>query len=283
MALIDKIQQNLATAGTQQQGNTDQTGRARTLLAAKSGKQIGAGQLAPASAVGEAAAIDQTNQQMAALQPQGQVAAAEIGQAVKQLGAQETGARADLALRQKQLQQSNLLRKQQLLGDLGRDRATLDLEKDRAKLEQLAFTMRMNDKQYLDQLEMEGTRQRLDNDLNFKEELQKSIMGSNDELLKQSLGNRDIMAAGDREFAEAMGAMDINAALQMASNEARDAKAAATIGAAGGLATAAVGAYGQYKPGTSTTSTAPANAGTTQAHGGPGSSDVAGSSWKSGV
>lgn len=283
MALIDKIQQNLATAGSAPMGTTDQTARARTLLAAKSGKSLSSAASAPQSAVAESTAVDQSNQAMAPVQQAGQVAAAGLGQQVQQLGAQETGARADLALRQKQMQQSNANRKQQLLSELGRNKATLNLDRDRAKLEELAFTMRMNDKKYLDTLELEGTRKRLDNDLNFKEELQKSIMGSNSELLQKSLGNTNIMAANDRDFAKAMAAMDINAALDMANNEAKDSKQAAMISGVGGLATAAVGAYGSYKPTSAAASTAPANAGTTQAHGGPGSSDVAGSSWRSGV
>lgn len=275
MALIDKIQQNLATAGSEPVGNTDQTGRARTLLAAKSGKAVNAAASAPQSAVAESAAVDQTNQAMAPVQQAGQVAAAGIGQQVQQLGAAETGARADLALRQKQLQQSNSIQKQQLLADLSRDRASLDLDRDKAKLEQLAFTMRMGDQKYLDQLEMEGQRKRLDNDLNFKEEMQKSIMGSNDELLKKSLGNTNIMAANDRDYAKALSAMDINAALEMARNEAKDAKAAAMISGVGGLATAGIAAAGT-KWSSGPAAPAPANAGTTQAHGGPSGPDYTG-------
>lgn len=269
MALIDKIQQNLATAGSTPIGTTDQTGRARTLLAAKSGKALPTTASAPQSAVAESAANDQTNQALAPVQQAGNIAAANVGQQVKQLGAAETGARADLALRQQQLQQSNSIRKQQLLGDLGRDRASLDLDKDRAKLEQLAFTMRLSDKKYVDQLEAEGYRKRLDSDLGFKEELQKSIFGSNTDLVKKGLGNKDVLSADNREFAQALANIDINAALQVASNEAADAKQAAMISGVGGLATAGVGYYGSTKnasttgstaaPGTSTASSAPAS------------------------
>lgn len=259
MALIDKIQQNLATATAAPVATTDQTARARSLLAAKSGKNIGVADMAPASAIAEGAANDQTKQKLEELKPAGQMAAAGVGQAVQQLDAQETGARADLALRQQQMQQSNSLRKQQLLADLGRARGSLDLDRDKAKLEQLAFTMRLSDKQYLDKLEAEGAKKRLDSDLGFKEELQKSIFGSNTDLMKESLGNKDVLAADNREFAQALASIDINAALQMASNEAKDAKAASMIGAVGGLANAGVGYYGSTKNASTTGTTSPSS------------------------
>jgi len=249
MALIDKIQRNLAATGTEAVGTTDQTGRARQLLAAKSGKAVGAGQLAPQSAIAESAAVDQTRQQLEQLQPQGQLAAAEVGQKVQQLGMQEQSARADLDLRRQQMQQQNSIRKQELLSDLGRQRGTLDFEKDKAKLEQLSHTMRMGDQKYLDKLELEGQRNRLDNDLAFKEALQKAVLGSNKDLLVKSLGNQNVLASSDRDFQKAMASIDLNAALQMAQNEMADAKQAATIGAVGAMGAAGVSAYGSYKSG----------------------------------
>lgn len=247
--LLDKIQQNLAASGAQSVGTTDQTGRARTLLAAKSGKQVSTGQLAPQSAVGEAAAVDPARQGLTALQPQGQLAAAEVGQQAQQLGAAEEAGRADLALHKQQALQQNTIRKQQLFGEMSREGRKLDLDRDAATLEQMAHTLRLSDKQYMDMLESEGQKRRLDSDLAFKEELQKSILGSNSDLLKQSLGNKSVLAANDREFQQAIASMDINAALQMAANEAHDAQTAAKIGAAGSLANAGVSAYGSQQEG----------------------------------
>jgi hypothetical protein len=89
----------------------------------------------------------------------------------------------------------------------------------------------------------------LDNDLDFREALQKSIFGSNTELLKKGLGNKDIMEASDREFREAMAGIDINAALEMANNEMADASKAAMISGATTLATSGIGAYGTYSGG----------------------------------
>lgn len=249
MALIEKIQQSLATTGSEPVGNTDQTGRARQLLAAKSGKQISTSQLAPQSAVAEAAAVDQTRQQMAALQPAAQLASAQLGQQAQQVSAAETGARADLALRQQQMQQQNSLKKQQLLSEAAREGRKLDFDRDAAKLEQIAHTMRLSDKQYMDKLEMEGQKRRLDNSLAFKEELQRSIFGSNTDLLKTGLGNKSVLEASDRDFAEMMNQMDITAALEFAENEQKDARQAAIIGAAGSLATAGVGAYEDQQEG----------------------------------
>lgn len=253
MALLDIVQRNLATAGTEPVPTTDQTGRARQLLAAKSGKVVSPGALAPQSAIAESVANDQTRQQLETLKPAGQLAAARVGQQVQQLGAQETGARADLELRKAQTLQANSLRKQELLANAAREGRKLDFDRDAAKLEQIAHSMRLSDKRYLDTLEVEGQKKRLEDDLAFKEELQKSILGSNTSLLKQSLGNKSVLSASDREFQEALAQIDINAALQMASNEAKDARQAAMISGMGGLASAGIQGYGAYsstKPGT---------------------------------
>lgn len=280
--LLEKVQHSLATAGSEPVGTTDQTNRARTLLAAKSGKAVAPGALAPASNVAETSAVDRTREAAAELQPAGQVAAAQMGQAEANLASRESGARADLALRQQQMQQQNSLRKNQLLADLSRDRATLNLERDKSKIEQLAHTMRLSDKKYVDMLEREGQKQRLDNDLAFKESLSKAILGSNHDLMVSSLKQGNMLNASDREFANAMAQIDLNAAISMANNEAADAKQAAMISGAGGLASAGISGYGAYSdahPTTKSTSTtgatAPANSGTTQTHGGEG--------WKSGV
>lgn len=284
--LFDKVQQSLGSAGTQPVGTTDQTGRARQLLAAKSGKAVSAGQLAPQSAVAEAAEVDQTRAGLEQVQPAAQVAAAQQQQGQQKIADTEAATRADLALRRQQALQQNDIRKQQLFGEVAREGRKLDYDRDAAKLEQMAHTLRLSDKKYTDMLELEGQRRRLDSELDFKEALNQSILGSNADLLKSNLGNKSVLAASDREFQQTMSQLDLNAALEMASNEAADARQAAMISGAGGLATAGISGYGAYAdahPSTRPTATAPANTGTTQSHGGPGSADVAGSGWRSGL
>lgn len=246
MALIEKIQANLA-ARPETPGAQDQTRRAAGLLAARSGKQVGAP--APMSNLAEQMAGAQTEQQAAQVQQQGQVAAAELGQQQTALAEAERGERADIGLRQKQVEQRASQQKQQILRDLGQGRRTLDAERDRAKLEQLSHTMALGDKQYTDRLQLEGKRARLDDELAFREALQKSIFGSNTDLLKQSLGNKDILEADDREFREMMSGIDIDFAMEMANNELADAKKAAMISGATTLATSGLGAYGTYAGG----------------------------------
>ena len=244
--LFDKIQNNLV-AKPETPGQQDQTRKAAGLLAARSGKQVAAP--APMSNLAEQMAGAQTEQAAAEVQQKGQMAAAELGQAQAAVTEAERGERADLALRQQQSQQRASQQKQQILRELGQGRRTLDTEKDRAKLEQLSHTMALSDRKYVDQLQREGQKLRLDNDLAFREALQKSILGSNEELLREGLGNKDILQADDREFREMMSGIDIDFAMKMADNELADAKKAAMISGVTTLATSGLGAYGTYSQG----------------------------------
>lgn len=227
--LYDTIQQNL----TQKQpapGDTDQTAQARKLLAASSGKATGPS--APASNVGEQAAVDTTRQNLGQVQQQGQMAAAGIQQAQKQVEAGEQTQRGALSINEQATIQHANQQKTQIMQELSQSGQQLDADRDRAKLEQLTQSMALNDKKYVDTLDLEGSKLRLDSDLAFKTELQKSILGSNTDLLKQSLQADDISQASARDWQKLIASIDINQAITLANNAAKDAATASQIGAA---------------------------------------------------
>lgn len=227
--LYDTIQQNL-TKPQPAPGVTDQTAQARKLLAATSGKAGGAP--APSSNVGEQAANDTTRQNLAQVQQQGQMAAAGIQQAQKQVEATEQTQRGALSINEQAAIQHANQQKTQILQELGQSGQQLDADRDRAKLEQLTQAMALNDKRYVDTLDLEGSKLRLDSDLAFKTELQKSILGSNTDLLKQQLQADDISQASSRDWQKVLASIDINQAITLANNAAKDAATASQIGAA---------------------------------------------------
>jgi hypothetical protein len=176
------------------------------------------------SNLGEQAAGDATNQQLATTGQQIQMQQAQQNQAAQAEQAQTDIASAQIDQARKFQTVQNKLRTNQLLNDLSRDRGSLDLEKDKARLEQTAFLLSMQDKKYTDQLQDIGRKRRLDNEANFTQEMEQMALGAQYDLLKQKLGGKDILAASDREYKQALANMTIADAqkaadLEMAANE----------------------------------------------------------------
>lgn len=104
---------------------------------------------------------------------------------------------------------------------------TLGLDRHRSELEQLMFGMRMQNNKYIDQLKMEGDKQRLNDKALFAESLMASALQDEMTLLKGNLEfrqlmfaddllNKGMLARDDREFARRLGELDIETALQVA-------------------------------------------------------------------
>lgn len=224
--LYDVISGNSTTPAAPALG---ETARAQKLFQARSGKQTGTGSEPGISDISEKSASDQTSlnllpvQQAAAAQGQqvGQ-AAAGIEQGRQYEQAQTDQARQGLSLKG-QLQTSSLLQ------DLEQQKGQLDLEKDKSRLEQLAFGLRMQDQTYVDTLQREGARQRLDDAATFNEALQTSIFGEQTDLLQTALGGKSILEASDREFQKFLSSMSIDQAQTLAGIDLKHAAAMGQI------------------------------------------------------
>lgn len=211
--LFDVISQNSATPAAPQLGETE---KAQNLLRAKTGKDIGTGSEPGISDLSERAAADQTRlnliplQQQAGIQSAGiaqQSAGIEQGRQIQQ--AQNTQARRGLSL-QGQIQTNDLLQ------NMEQQKGSLSLEKDKSKLEQLAFGLRMQDQSYIDNLNMEGAKQRLNSEQDFQTSLQGMIFGEQTDLLQKALGGKSVLEAGDREFNQFLNNLNIDQAKQLA-------------------------------------------------------------------
>jgi hypothetical protein len=195
------------------------------------------------SNLGEQSANEETQQQLTQLRQNVEAAKAGAVQQVEQQQAQTDIANSGLDQQQQIRQQQLATQTQQLLQQAAQDSSSLDTDKKAAQLEQLASNLALKDRKYTDTLQREGRRRRLDNSLQFKRELTRSILGDNEMLLKKYLGNKDILEANDREFKRAMGRMDINAALEMARNAAKAQQTQQMYSGAGQIVKGGIAAY----------------------------------------
>jgi hypothetical protein len=224
----------------------DTTSQLSTLLRAKTGK-AGAAPTGTTSTQQEQAAVAQTAQ---AMEPVKQAAATQ--QVAQEQQAREIVQKTQQQQAQIQQQrQANAvqtqLRTNELLQGLEQGKGRIDLARYQAGLEQVGQNLRLSNQQYIDNLQREGARARLNVDLQFKEQLARATLEDNKQLLEKQLGNKSILAASDREFSKRMAEMGLNSAWEMFRNDAKAAKDTAVFTGIGGLITTGIGAYGTYE------------------------------------
>lgn len=243
--LLDAINQNSQQAAAQPQGVTDETSKLGTLLRARTGKSL-SGALG-ASNLGEQSAVSQTNQQM-----QGQVAPQAAIQATAQ-NQQAAGQQQQFNAQSQQIGQARKfddirtqLQVDSTLKDLERNKGQVDLQKDKAQLDQVAQTLRLQNQQYISNLQREGQRARLDNSNDFTEAYTDAVFDNSKEILEKNLGNKSIVNANDRDFQKALAQMGADDAYSMFRAQQKATQDQAMWAGIGGLAQAGIGAYGSY-------------------------------------
>jgi hypothetical protein len=244
-SLLEKIQRSMDQSVTSAEAGMPAPGQSQKIakmMAARSGKAVGAP--VPMSNLGEQSANEETQQQLTQLRQNVETAKAGAVQQVEQQQAQTDIANSGIDQQQQIRQQQLATQTQQLLQQSAQDSSSLDTDKKAAQLEQLASNLALKDRRYTDTLQREGKRRRLDNSLQFKRELTRSIFGDNEMLLRKHLGNKDVLEANDREFKRALGRMDMNAALELARNAAKAQKTQQMYSGAGQIAKGGIAAYG---------------------------------------
>lgn len=126
----------------------------------------------------------------------------------------------DMDERQTNATQELLNRTAGILQDFQQGKARLDNAKDKARMEQALFGMRLANKKYLDQLEIEGKRRRLDNAVQFKEALTETLFKEELDLLRSSLDFKRKLNGDARDFEKLLQDIDIETALKLALQEA---------------------------------------------------------------
>lgn len=95
------------------------------------------------------------------------------------------------------------------------DSAELEDRRDAAQLEQQAFLLSMNDKQYLTELENIGRERQLLTDQGMREEMQRIVMGDNMDAMLDDLNFRRDRAATRRQFSQDLAQIDIDSAMDI--------------------------------------------------------------------
>lgn len=210
--LLDAIRNNSLPQG---QGVTDETSRLQQLLRAKSGKNVAGSDIA-SSNLGEQQTVAQTNQQLnnqvtpgIQLQQEGQAQQAAAEQT-------QTGIQNQSIEQSRQLNSlQNKLKTTSLLNEMERNRGQVDLARNKAAVQQLASNLRFENTKYVDDLQREGQKNRIDSKEGFEEALANAVFGDSRELLEKQLNGKSLLNADQRDFNVAVSRMDLNAAYAM--------------------------------------------------------------------
>jgi hypothetical protein len=221
----------------------DQTQQVQGLLRAKLGKATTApsGSAPIASNVQEQVANRQTELQGQQLQNQGVVEAQQLTQQAAGQQVQLQEQQRELNQRMQDREQNFQLSTENLLKEFERGQARLDDSKDQSKAEQLGFGLRLQDKQYMRNLEQSGAKARIKDAATFGEEMARTEIGNNQALLKLGLDSNAISNASDREFAEMLGQMGIDEANQLFRDEVNHERRMAPYAAGSAILSAGLG------------------------------------------
>lgn len=243
--LLDTLKQNLGQVG-QAEAVADETGTVKQLLAAKRGIIGPQTALGPRGfSVAEAAAKAPAQQQLAETAQAAQLQATGIGQAAAGQAEEERQRTGQIEMQRQQASLQNKIQTENLLRGLEQNRAALTEDQRKAGMEQVAAQLRLQNDAYITNLQREGNRSRLQDDLAFDEQLKKDIAADNIALLKIKFGNQSALDADDRAFTKALAKIDFATAAAMARENSRFAQTQATIQGLGSVATTGIGIAGK--------------------------------------
>ena len=174
----------------------------------------------------------------------------------------------DMEERETNATQELLNKTNAILQDFEQGKARLDNARDKSRMEQALFGMRLANKKYTDQLEIEGRKRRLDNAVQFKEALTEAMFKEEMNLLKDDLSFRRKMAADEREFERMLADIDIELAIKLALQEAEAMQVAQIVSGTKGIATGVIEAIDVKGKQDGTQSTKATSSGTTGTGGG---------------
>lgn len=223
-----------------------QTSQLQQLSQATSGKAGGTQSAPRISNVGEQLANQQTQLQLQQVGQQEQQAQVQTEQTARQVVQEDQFAQKEFTEQTARFMDGLMNEQLGVLQAFSRGEKQLNLKKDKARLEQVGFTLRLNNDKYINKLQEEGFRARLDNDAQFEDELARSIFADELDLFRDNLEFRAAMGADDRQFTEMMAGMDLNSALELANAQSQAAAAQQMWSGIGGVVSGGVAAYSAY-------------------------------------
>lgn len=243
--LLDTIRQNQDLL-QKPAGVTGETQKLSTLLRSKQGK-TGTDPEVAQSNVGEQQAVASTNATMQnQVAPAMQLQAAQVGQAVRGAEQQKNIQTQEISQARRSEDLQNRIKTDELLRGAEQARGTLDFEKDKSTAEQIAFNLRLQNKDYTDSLQREGSKARLNDQLGFKEALTASAFSDNEALARDANMQQAVLNDNTRSFEKKLAGMDIGKAWANMRAEIRGIKSQAMWSAIGGVTQAGIQGAGAY-------------------------------------
>jgi len=240
--LMDSLKKSL-TGEAPKAPELGQTQRVQGLLEAKAGKAL-ADDTGPArSTIGETSAALQTKAALTDQSLQNKLQSASITQEQAAQDVKVEEERKNLGSQVEEYRSAFERQSDNLLRDFERDSRQLEDTRTQSKTEQLGFLLRLQDKQYIDQLQMEGDKARLNSNIGFKEAAFRSQLEDNMTLFKNDQMFKKFVNASERDFREQLGKMDINFAMQVASNAQQAANQQSMFSGIGSLVSAGASIY----------------------------------------
>jgi Arc/MetJ-type ribon-helix-helix transcriptional regulator len=126
-----------------------------------------------------------------------------------------------------------------------RDKVSIGRYKSNSEL--LGFTLRLQDTEYVDKIQMEGKKARLDNSIAMKEAIQNAVFKDEIDLFQSSIYFKQLLNMDARQFQQALSTMDIDSAMKLASSQNDAANSAMLIQTGSQVLSDAAGLYAKYK------------------------------------
>ena len=234
--LFDTIKQRIA----QPEPVTPQLGQGEAIQAlsrAKTGKEAAPGSGPRQSALGEKLAARQAQLGQEQLATTGQLKAAQqteqqadIAERTRQQ-AREYEQQRDLQERQLKIQTDNIL------NEFATGERRLNNRRDLAAMEQVGTALRLENQQYIQNLQQEAQKARLDDSLNFEEALTRDMYQHSEDMMIDESTFNTLIRMDDRAFEQELAKINAAIALELMEKQIKAANTQAMFGAATDLVT----------------------------------------------
>ena len=147
------------------------------------------------------------------------VSNAEVADKEKQVKLQKLQADRQLNLQKINLKSEFARKTQGLLDNFQAQGLDLTIKENQARVEQVGVMLRLQNQEYIQQLKLEGQKLRLNNDLKFKEALQRDIFSAHTDQLEGDYRFKKLLDADDREFTIEASKISLEDAIAFAERE----------------------------------------------------------------
>jgi hypothetical protein len=221
-SLLNKIKSNLQAISSQPAGlgtALDQTSAIQQVSRASTGKLMGPETGPARSRQAVLATTDTIQQAQQSLIDKAQMQTIGQMQKMEAIQADEDFKNNLMTEEQLNTREKMLGIKKDILTEFTNKARTLDLSKDRARLEQLGFVSRLANDKYLNELQNQARIANLSDEATFQEELIRTTFAQEEGLFRSSMEFRALIQADAREFQEQLASISRDFAEEMAAAE----------------------------------------------------------------